>query len=899
MIGSELGHYKILSALGKGGMGEVYLAEDTKLDRQVAIKVLPESLRSDDTRLERFRREARASASLKHPNIATIYSIEEADDVLFIVMEHVEGKTLAEHIPSEGMELEAFFSVFIPLADALAHAYDNGRVHRDIKPGNIMLTGDGTPKILDFGLARIEQEGGDVLESDTPTMTMKEMPPSLTQGRSFLGTPAYMSPEQIEGSKVDARTDLFSFGVVMYEALTGQRPFKGETVESVIARILEIDPTPATELKPASPYMLWQVIRRCLVKKRDERMQTALEMRHELEAVQGEMQAGTILVDASTIPEPQAEDVAPAEPQSIPLWRQPTALGLAVVTLIIGLSLAWLLKPEATLPHRKFKVDIENLRPRFPRSAYGASISPDGRMIAYLDKGQLWIRHLNQTKPRALPNTVGAYLPFWSPDNDWIGYVLGREIHKIEVQGTSDITLLEVPLFPVFGASWSPAGKIVFSFQGRRRYLGAVSSNGGAMQPFAFPDTVKGERGIADPSFLPDGHGILFKSTRPNTKKSEYLMIQTESARSEVILNMGPGSQQISHPTYSTSGHIVYQRGGYSDGSIWAVPFDLSTLKASGEAFPVAEKGVRPSVSMDGTLVFQSDSDDGQYLSWISREGELEGLIGESHLRIFSLGLSPEGKRVAIMAEDGYEQDGIWIHDVTRGIRSLFSDTLYYEPSWTNIEGQLSYLSDEGRYSVDLNRNQKAQRVEGLYGRFPSWSRDGRYVVFDAVGIDSTRDVFWRDLSTQEQPKPLSATAAEEGFAQISPDGRYVAFQSDRSGRLEVYVVDSRGNGQPQVASINGGSDPRWNPQGGELFYVEGDRFMVVEVSTQPTLDIGPSRPLFSGGQIGVDFTPLGRGSGRRYDVSLDGERFMMVYDGGPAKVHIWQNWYAEFEDRN
>jgi eukaryotic-like serine/threonine-protein kinase len=261
MVGSELGHYKILSALGKGGMGEVYLADDTKLDRKVAIKVLPESLRKDDTRLERFRREARASASLKHPNIATIYALEEADAQLFIVMEYVEGKTLAEHIPSGGMDLDAFFSVFIPLADALAHAHDNGRIHRDIKPGNIMLTGDGTPKILDFGLARIEQEGGDVLESDTPTMTMNEMPPSLTQGRSFLGTPAYMSPEQIEGGKVDARTDIFSFGVVMYEALTGQRPFKGDTVESVIARILEIDPTPATELKPTSPYMLWQVIR--------------------------------------------------------------------------------------------------------------------------------------------------------------------------------------------------------------------------------------------------------------------------------------------------------------------------------------------------------------------------------------------------------------------------------------------------------------------------------------------------------------------------------------------------------------------------------------------------------------------------------------------------------------
>jgi serine/threonine protein kinase len=261
-------------------MGEVYLAQDTKLNREVAIKVLPEALRSDEERLVRFRREAKAAASLKHNNIATIYSIEEAGDVLFIVMEYVEGETLSERIPKEGMDLDEFFATFIPLADGLAHAHENGRVHRDLKPGNIMITSDGTPKILDFGLARIEQNIGESagIDSEVSTRTIRadeQAPSSITQGKAFLGTPAYMSPEQIEGKKVDARSDLFSFGVVMYEALTGQRPFRGENIESIIGRILAEEPKAVTELRPVTPYTLWRVIRGCIEKNRDERIQAA------------------------------------------------------------------------------------------------------------------------------------------------------------------------------------------------------------------------------------------------------------------------------------------------------------------------------------------------------------------------------------------------------------------------------------------------------------------------------------------------------------------------------------------------------------------------------------------------------------------------------------------------
>ena len=463
MIGQTISHYKITSKLGEGGMGEVYLAGDTQLDRQVAIKVLPDAVRQDPERLARLRREAQAAASLKHPDIATIHALEEADGLLFIVMEYVEGETLTERIPADGMDLDSFFSTFIPLTDALAHAHENGRIHRDLKPANVMMTPEGIPKILDFGLARIEPEEPAASDLDSQARTaatepkaVADAPPSLTQERAFLGTPAYMSPEQIEGKKVDTRTDLFSFGVLMYEALMGQRPFQGETVESIMGRILTEEPRSITEQNPIAPHQLWWIIRKCLQKDREQRTQSARELHTDLMTAQQEVASGPVLVDANTVALPPEKPMA--------WWRQPAAIAAVVVlALVIGLAAAWLFKPLPEPPLRKFALPIE---PFSNPTDNGPAISPDGTMLAYTEKGRLWIRDLANLQARQIADSEGAEQPFWSPGSDYVGYVAANELRKVVARGGPSTTLCRLA-HSLRGAAWRTDGTIVFSVRTR------------------------------------------------------------------------------------------------------------------------------------------------------------------------------------------------------------------------------------------------------------------------------------------------------------------------------------------------------------------------------------------------------------------------------------------------
>ena len=467
--GTHIGRYHILRPLGAGGMGEVYLAEDTRLKRQVAVKVLPERLRSSEERLKRFRREAEAAASLKHPNIATIHSLEEIDDPdgapqLLIVMEHAEGHTLKEAIPEGGMEIDQFFETFIPLADALAHAHSLGRIHRDLKPANIMITEDGTPKILDFGLARIidpdavEAYSDSGLGEDDATQTMKEGVPSLTRGGQLIGTPQYMSPEQAERKDTDARTDIFSLGLVMYEALTGKRAFDGDSLESIIGRILVEEPQAVTELKPITPYTLWTTVRKCIAKKPSRRMQSAEELHADLETVQQDVLSGTVLVDAATLEEVQHADAAQTHSGAVALLRQPAALVLAAITLIVGIGASWFLKPATETPVRKFRWPVEGLTNRFNTSI---AISPNGVMVAYIAQEKLWVRDLDETSPREISGTQGATSLFWSPAGDELAYVADyNELRTVAASGGPSLTLFKATLSTSAG-TWKPDGMII------------------------------------------------------------------------------------------------------------------------------------------------------------------------------------------------------------------------------------------------------------------------------------------------------------------------------------------------------------------------------------------------------------------------------------------------------
>jgi serine/threonine protein kinase len=949
--GTTIGHYGIVRLLGKGGMGEVYLAEDTRLKRQVAIKALPDSLRHDPDRLARFRREALAAASLKHPNIAVIYALEEIapDDgdaarpdvgakhaghasplptpspsapsapVMFIVMEYVEGQPLSAHIPPEGLALgdmgqprgaaptggrlqgaaPAFFDMFLPLADALAHAHEHGVIHRDLKPGNILITPEGTPKILDFGLARLLDPDPPAapdspplqIDSDVPTRTMSPQEqqaaaaalgvPSLTQGRVFLGTPAYMSPEQIEGQAVDGRTDLFSFGVMMYEALTGQRPFRGNTIESLIGRILTEEPKPIPALKPLTPYLLWQVVRKCLVKDRGERMQSARELLADLRHAQQEVQSGTTLIDAS-------HSSLITHPSSL-LRRPLPAAALAILLAVSAATAAWLLKPAPEPPLRRFQLPGQGSLP---------VISPDGRYIAYTQGGALWVRDLQNTEPRKLTDAVTGP-PFWSPASDAVGYYdpNRRTLNRVPVQGGPDARLCPVEGV-LLGAAWSADGTVVFSAGGTGfgNSLYAVSAQGGQPRVFLQPDSARGERSFTAPRFLPDGKTLVFSALTGDGYWA--LTVQSGATRTRLIT----GSQQgefIGNARYAPSGHLVYQVGFPQSRGLWAAPFSLASGAITGEPFLVDQNGSVPSVSADNTLVYRGETAGLDRLVWVDRAGRVQGAIGRPQPAILGPRLSPDERYVAVGAREQDNND-VWIHEVEREVKSRMTTdpATEYEPVWSPAGDRIAfYRSGRGLMLQALDGRSEAGLLASG-GSNPDWSRDGRYLVYQVAPRGTGRDLWYIDIAGDRRPARFLETPFDEGLPALSPDGRYVAYMSDASGRFEVYVRPFPAGAGQWPVSVSGGVYPRWSPRGDELFYVEGNRLMAASVERSPGFRVSSPQPLFTGEQIDavlyggeLSFFPT-------YDVGAEGQRFVVVQEAAASSIVVVENWTRAFEKR-
>ena len=925
IIGHTLAHYKILRQLGKGGMGEVYLADDTKLDRQVAIKVLPDAVRHNPERLARFRREARAAASLTHPNIATIYALEEAmlendgagdgdrHDVgarravplQFIVMEYVEGESLKDIIPSDGMDLDTFFDTFIPLADALAHAHSHGRIHRDLKPANIMIAEDGTPKILDFGLARIidpdpvqavyeDTETTPEIGPEDPTVTMKpedheNVPkgvPSLTRGGQLMGTPQYMSPEQAERRETDARTDIFSFGVVMYEALTGQRLFDGETLESIIGRILEAEPQAVTELKPVTPHQLWWTMRKCLQKDREKRTQTTRELHTELQDVQQEVQSGTELVDKRTIPPSE-----PVERKPVPFWRRSVALAVATVitALATWFTAAHLLTPPEP-PVRKFSIPW----PGTHHPVSGPVISPDGTMIVYPQAGRLWIRDLNKLESRSITDSEYSLFPLWSPQSDFIIHSSLKDgawtLSKVSAQGGPGTTLCPLP--STAESTWGPDGTIVVGFA---TGLHTVSAKGGDLQVLALPDTGNGEISLFNPELLPDGKTLLIDVLYNNGEGG--LLLLSEDTRIPIHRER----EYVADLTYSPTGHILYQHGWPVSKGIWALPFDVSTLTVTGDPFPVASDGIAPSVSEDGTLVYRSGVGTMSQLTWVDRNGQVTGTIGSAREGILDAVLSPGEKRIA--ASVGGD---IWIYEMERDAWSpLTRDPANdLHPTWSPAGDSILFASRRtGAWDLFITAadgsGEARSFLTGLQGTAlgPHWSSDGQYLVYYSHG-NRSRDLWRYALHENRPPEILLATRFEEALAQISPDGRHVAYQSNESGRLEIYVRRFPGGEGKWPVSTSGGRHALWSGTGDELFYMTGNTLMVVPVKTSPDFWAGMPQALFTA-QVQVDVSSA---NFRRYDVSGDGQRFVVVQTVEEAEqatqtITVVENWAKEFED--
>ncbi len=908
MIGNTLSHYKILSKLGQGGMGEVYLAEDSRLDRKVALKILPEHLSERADLRERFEREARAVSSLNHPHICTLYDIGEQDGIHYLVMEHLVGETLEARLAKGALPLEQTLEYAIQIADALDKAHRQGVVHRDLKPGNIMLVKSGA-KLLDFGLAKLQ-----AAENPTNLSALPTEQANLTAEGTILGTLQYMAPEQLEAKEADGRTDIFAFGAVVYEMATGKKAFEGQSQASLIAAIMEKDPPAMAELQPMTPQLLDWVVKRCLVKEPDNRVQSAADLMAELRLVS---EVGTPVGPSPSVTGPAA-------------WKRAIPWTLAgVIALIAGLIIwnLWKTTPSAPQSVTRVSIPLPSTAPLEVETWRPAVVlSPDGSRLVYVanrgGKRQLYLRQMDRLEATPIPGTEGAYSPFFSPDGQSVGFIVGWELKKVSVSGGAPQTLSWVP--PVTrGVSWGPDDTIIYTPDpniGLQRIIAvgntppedafsdAPSSRTGH-QVLTTPDPTKGEYSHRWPQFLPGGKAVLFTiDTGGGFSEARIAVLSLETGKVNVVLDGGTNAR------YSPTGHIIFTRAG----TLLAVPFDLERLERTGEPVTVVEGilmepggAAHFTFSDDGSLAYVSGEMlvPDRKLVWVNRQGEINPLAAEAR-EYMNPSLSPDGQQVAVTIREGSNYD-IWISEVARGTLTRLTSNPGedHAPIWTPDGKQVTFGSDgagEGPPSppalwwrpADGSGPQEplGESEEPRMGMPTSWSPDGQTLAFRFSPTDSN-DIWMLQREGEQEPWTFLGTEFDEAGAMFSPDGSWLAYMSDESGRNEVYVQPYPGPGGKYQISIDGGAEPVWSPKGNDLFYRNGDKMMAVAIETEPDseLSVGTPRLLFEGRFLGTGPVHLRR----NYDVSLDGQRFLMIkreQDLVPTELIVVLNWFEELK---
>ena len=878
--GARLGPHEILSLIGAGGMGEVYKARDTRLDRVVAIKVLPGHLADNPELRERFEREARTIAGLNHPHICTLHDIGRHDGIDYLVMEYLEGETLAMRLLKGPLPLEQALRYAIEIADALDKAHRNGVTHRDIKPGNIMLTKSGS-KLLDFGLAKLKQETvpAGVPLSQLPTAGPNAGKDSLTVHGTLLGTLQYMAPEQVEGKtdELDGRTDIFAFGAVMYEMLTGKKAFEGKSTASLFAKILEHDPPPIVSLQPVTPPALGRVVKKCLAKDPEERWQSARDVTDELKWI---AEGGSQAVSAAI----------PAANPARKSWQRSLVVGMATLALLVLGSIAtWNLKPEpAPSPVTRTVITLPP-----GQQLAGLDVGPtvalssDGTRLAYVaSQGgvrQLYLRAMDSLEAKPIPDTEGAAAPFFSPDGQWVGFFAGGKLKKVSVSGGATLTLGDavVPR----GATWGSEGTIVFA-PTNASGLQRVSDGGGTPQPLTLLGT--GETRHRWPEFLPGSKVVLFAAGQ---------QIAVQSAETGERRNLVPSG---THPRYASSGHLIYAQGE----SLMAVPFDSERMEVTGTAVPVVEGVLQSngaaqySFSATGSLVYVGGGIEStqRRLVWVTRGGT-EQLLAAPPRAYGRPRLSPDGRRVAV--ENGGR---VWLYDLSRDTLTPFTFEGASFPVWTpdgkriafqsSKEGPLNLFWQPADGSGGLERLTTSEYIDTPL----SWSPDGQLLAFSETTSTSTRDIWVLRLSDRKLQSFLR-TPFDEVSPAFSPDGHWLAYVSNEFGQNEIYVQPYPGPGGKRQISTEGGTEPVWNPNGRELFYRSGDRMMSVEIATQPTFSAGRPRVLFEGNRYLSDSILV-----RYYDVSPDGQRFLMIRtnepEPAPTQINVVLNWFEELQRR-
>jgi eukaryotic-like serine/threonine-protein kinase len=856
--GMQLGHYTIISAIGKGGMGEVWRALDRKLEREVAIKTLPEEFAKDGDRLSRFEREAKLLASLNHSNIGTIHGLEEREGTRFLVLELVEGETLADRLNRGAIPVDEALPVAKQIADALEAAHEKGIVHRDLKPANIKITPEGKVKVLDFGLAKIFEPArtDDPASSNSPTLMSGSMVGVL------VGTAAYMSPEQARGRTTDRSSDIWSFGCVLYEMLTGKQAFAGETITDILGGIVKLDPD-WNALPDNLPPAVRSLLRRCLRKDRKLRLHDIGDARIEIE---------------EALTAPAAQPVSSATKAPVKRVRERLAWGLAGLLAVAAIALA--------IPAYRYFTPVESRavqfeipmpeKTSFPPGAGATpwpSVSPDGRYVAFvlLSNGtqQLWVRSLDSLKTQALAGTEGIGMhAFWSPDSRFIGFFADGKLKKIAVSGGPAQILCDAPLSNSGHGAWGSQDVIVFALNPPST-LYRVPAAGGVSEVLRSPDKSRQEAGFLFPYFLPNGKDLLFLSQNANPAQSEIQSASVDGGASKSLLKVN------SRIEYKAPGHLFFAR----DGTLMVQPFDAKNLALSGEMAPLAQfVANHPTgdaafgVSDTGTLVYKTD-DVGAYsqLAWFDRTGKILGTEPTEGMFPVNPSISPDGKRIAFRRE---ETRNIWVRDVVRGTntRLTFEAGSDSFPVWSPDGNTIVFASLRNDrtelFRKSSNGAGSEERLNQPATGVTDWSRDGRFILYWRSEANTRADVWVLPTTGEQKAFPVLNSKFAEIRARFSPDAKYIAYVSNESGRNEIYVQTFPTSGGRWQVSVNGGEFVEWRSDGKELFFSTPDRkIMSVDVKAGSTFEAGVPRVLFE----------MPNATSPQFAVTPDGQRFLVT----------------------
>jgi eukaryotic-like serine/threonine-protein kinase len=886
---TRIGPYEILAQIGVGGMGEVYRARDTKLGRDVAIKVLPAAFSADGERLRRFEQEAQAAGALNHPNILVIFHIGTHDDAPYIASELLEGETLRERMAGAALSQRKAIDYALQVAHGLAAAHAKGIVHRDLKPENLFVTNDGRVKILDFGLAKLTGTGdGTQSQTEVPTRKIKTDPGMV------MGTMGYMSPEQLKGQPADHRSDIFSFGAILYEMLAGKRAFRGESMAETMSAILREDPPDLSETNKTISPALERVVRHCLEKNPEERFHSARDLAFAIGSLSGAATSSGQTMTTAALP-----TLRPRTRERIG-W-----IALTVSLLITAIVLAFLHFPRA--PTESVAAVRYTIVLPMKAMTFGSAISPDGRSLLFnaaIDgKTQLWLRPLGSFTARPLSGTEGTFgSPFWSPDSRWIGFLADDKLQKIDPADGTQQTLCNVPgRGGAFGGTWSREGTILFA---RNGIIYRVSAGGGETAPVLGFNQSRQEALCGYPFFLPDGRHFLYFTTTPQDGASEICLASLDEKETKRLL--AADSQVIYVPSFSESGgYLLFAR----EGALLAQSFDATHLTLVGDPFRVADQ-VRVifrgefSASDTGTLVYDpSSASQNSQLTWFDRTGKRLEAIGEAGT-FSSPRLSPDGKRVVVTRRNPKTRtDDIYVIDLARGSSSPLTfdaaDDQY--PVWSPDGSHIVWRSHrEGSFQL-YQRLASGVGPEELLLKsddpisFHSWSADGRFILYSWLDPKTRGDVGVLPVTGDRKPFVFLQTPFDEREAHFSPDGRSVAYISNESSQNEVYLQSFPASSQRWPVSTRGGDYPRWRRDGKELFYLSADgKVMAVQVKTGGAFQPGIPEALFD-----LSAVKMALGSYLGYDVTADGQRFLFVSqiaDPAASSLAVVVNWTADLK---